>query len=131
MQIEFTGKTAIVTGAAHGFGRAISLAFAKRGASVWVCDILGDELAWGYPVWFLFFIGFVEFVGGLLLIVPRFNVYGAIAIFFVMAGAFVTRIIHGTDLGDALSISFYGVCMLMIVEDGGFLDRFKKSKERV
>ena len=45
MQIEFTGKTVIVTGAAHGFGRAISLAFAKRGASVWACDILGDELA--------------------------------------------------------------------------------------
>ncbi len=45
MQVEFTGKTVIVTGAAHGFGRAISLAFAKRGASVWACDILGDELA--------------------------------------------------------------------------------------
>jgi 3-oxoacyl-[acyl-carrier protein] reductase len=42
--MDFTGKTAIVTGAAHGFGRAISLAFATRGASVWACDLLGDEL---------------------------------------------------------------------------------------
>jgi 3-oxoacyl-[acyl-carrier protein] reductase len=44
MNLDFTGKTAIVTGAAHGFGRAISLAFAERGARVWACDVLEDEL---------------------------------------------------------------------------------------
>jgi len=44
MNIDFTGKAVIVTGAAHGFGRAIALAFAARGASVWACDVLGDEL---------------------------------------------------------------------------------------
>ena len=44
MNIELTGRTAIVTGAAHGFGRAISLAFATRGASVWACDVIDDEL---------------------------------------------------------------------------------------
>ena len=44
MNLEFNGKTAIVTGAAHGFGRAISLAFAARGASVWACDVIDDEL---------------------------------------------------------------------------------------
>ena len=45
MNFNFTTKTVIVTGAAHGFGRAITLAFAKLGATVWGCDILGDELA--------------------------------------------------------------------------------------
>jgi 3-oxoacyl-[acyl-carrier protein] reductase len=44
MELHFGGKTAIVTGAAHGLGRAISLAFAQRGAHVWACDLLKDEL---------------------------------------------------------------------------------------
>jgi 3-oxoacyl-[acyl-carrier protein] reductase len=44
MIIDFSGKTAIVTGAAHGFGRTITLALAKRGAHVWACDILEEEL---------------------------------------------------------------------------------------
>lgn len=44
MNLRFDGKTAIVTGAAHGFGRAISLAFAQRGARVWACDVIAEEL---------------------------------------------------------------------------------------
>ena len=45
MNLDFTGRTALVTGAAHGFGRAISVAFATRGAAVWACDVIEDELA--------------------------------------------------------------------------------------
>jgi 3-oxoacyl-[acyl-carrier protein] reductase len=44
MNFNFTGRTAIVTGAAHGFGRAIAAALAERGAHVWACDVLADEL---------------------------------------------------------------------------------------
>src|SRR5580765_8046946 len=44
MTLDFSGKTALVTGAAHGFGRAIAVAFAERGARVWACDVLDDEL---------------------------------------------------------------------------------------
>jgi 3-oxoacyl-[acyl-carrier protein] reductase len=39
MNIDFTGKSVVVTGAAHGFGRAIALAFASRGAVVHACDV--------------------------------------------------------------------------------------------
>jgi 3-oxoacyl-[acyl-carrier protein] reductase len=45
VHIAFEAKTVIVTGAAHGFGRAISLAFAERGATVWACDIESEEVA--------------------------------------------------------------------------------------
>ncbi len=44
MNLEFSGKSVIVTGAAHGFGRAIAIAFAERGAAVWACDVLENEL---------------------------------------------------------------------------------------
>jgi 3-oxoacyl-[acyl-carrier protein] reductase len=44
MKIRFDGQIAIVTGAAHGFGRAIALRFAALGARVIACDILADEL---------------------------------------------------------------------------------------
>ena len=45
MNIAFTHQTVIVTGAAHGFGRAIALAFAQRGAQVWACDVNAADLA--------------------------------------------------------------------------------------
>jgi 3-oxoacyl-[acyl-carrier protein] reductase len=44
MQFDLAGKTAIVTGAAHGFGRAITLALGRCGATVWAVDRLADEL---------------------------------------------------------------------------------------
>jgi 3-oxoacyl-[acyl-carrier protein] reductase len=44
MNLDFTGKAAVVTGAAHGFGRAITIAFAERGAHVVAVDVLADEL---------------------------------------------------------------------------------------
>ncbi|WP_377299158.1 SDR family NAD(P)-dependent oxidoreductase [Rhizobium sp. SGZ-381] len=39
MNISFEGKIVVVTGAAHGFGRAIAQGFASRGARVYACDV--------------------------------------------------------------------------------------------
>lgn len=45
MTFDFTGQRVVVTGAAHGFGRAIALAFAALGGEVWACDVNTDGLA--------------------------------------------------------------------------------------
>src|ERR1051326_973012 len=43
--LSLEGQTALVTGAAHGFGRAIAKTLADAGATVWGGDVLEPELA--------------------------------------------------------------------------------------
>lgn len=43
--MRFTGKTAVVTGAARGIGRAVALKFAMEGANVVAFDINTEELS--------------------------------------------------------------------------------------
>jgi NAD(P)-dependent dehydrogenase (short-subunit alcohol dehydrogenase family) len=42
---DLSGKTALVTGAASGIGRATALAFARRGADLFLCDLDESGLA--------------------------------------------------------------------------------------
>ncbi len=44
-QLDLGGQIALVTGAAHGIGRAICLTLAEAGAQVWATDLLADGLA--------------------------------------------------------------------------------------
>jgi len=45
MQIRFDGKTVVVSGVGHGFGRCIAETFAQLGARVFGCDLSAVELA--------------------------------------------------------------------------------------
>ena len=45
MQIDLHGQVAVVTGAAHGLGRAIVLLLGQCGAAVWAVDRLAEELS--------------------------------------------------------------------------------------
>lgn len=45
MNISFQGQTVLVTGAAHGFGRAMAQAFVARGARVAALDVNAEGLA--------------------------------------------------------------------------------------
>ena len=69
---------------------------------------------WGYPVWFRIFIGVLETVGGILLVIPPVRHFGGLILFSVMAGALTTRLIHGTSLDDALSIATYAIVFLYL-----------------
>src|SRR6516225_5183513 len=44
MDIYFDNQAVIVTGAARGIGGGIVEGFVERGAKVWACDVLHDEL---------------------------------------------------------------------------------------
>jgi 3-oxoacyl-[acyl-carrier protein] reductase len=44
LDFDFTGKTAIVTGAAHGIGRSICVELGRRGARVFAADLLQADL---------------------------------------------------------------------------------------
>jgi NAD(P)-dependent dehydrogenase (short-subunit alcohol dehydrogenase family) len=43
--LDLTGRTAVITGAARGIGRACAELFAACGAGVAICDLRADELA--------------------------------------------------------------------------------------
>jgi 3-oxoacyl-[acyl-carrier protein] reductase len=43
MQLDFSGKTVIVTGGANGIGLAVSQNFANAGASVWILDLPAEN----------------------------------------------------------------------------------------
>jgi SDR family mycofactocin-dependent oxidoreductase len=48
--MRFEGKTALVTGAARGQGRAHAVALAREGADVAICDICADIASIPYPL---------------------------------------------------------------------------------
>lgn len=45
MEFSFAGKTALVTGAAHGIGRSICVELGRRGARIFAADVLPTDLA--------------------------------------------------------------------------------------
>lgn len=67
---------------------------------------------WGYPVWFRIFIGVLEVVGGVLLIIPRVRIFGGLILCMVMLGALSTRLVFGTGYEDALYLLFMAVSFL-------------------
>jgi uncharacterized membrane protein YphA (DoxX/SURF4 family) len=68
---------------------------------------------WGYPAWLRVSVGWVEVVGGAMLIVPWTATLGALAVAVVMGGAWLTRYLDGRYV-DVVWISSYFVALLWI-----------------
>lgn len=68
---------------------------------------------WGYPVWLRVSVGWVEVVGGTMLIVPWTATAGGVAVAAVMGGAWLTRYLDGRYV-DVAWISGYLVGLLWI-----------------
>lgn len=82
---------------------------------------------WGYPVWFMFLIGFLECLGAILVLIPRTAAYGGLIIAIVMAGALITRSIHGASTTDLVWIFLFGLGGALIAW-GRFSQRWKFKK---
>ena len=67
---------------------------------------------WGYPVWFRIFIGILEMLGALLLLIPKIRHFGGLLLFVIMIGALITRLINGVSFTDVASITFNAVLFL-------------------
>jgi len=61
---------------------------------------------WGFPLWFMFFIGVLEFVSGIFLLVPKLRPWGSAVLAVVMFGALVTRSIFGAINGIAMENAY-------------------------
>ena len=68
---------------------------------------------WGYPAGFHWVVGAVELLGGLLLFVPRFAGYAAVTLGTVMAGAFLTHLLHGEIPGIIATFVFAAVLVML------------------
>ena len=77
---------------------------------------------WGYPVWFMFLIGFLECLGAILILIPRTGAYGGVIIAVVMIGALITRSIHGASTADLVWIFLFAL--------GGALIALGRYKQR-
>ena len=77
---------------------------------------------WGYPRWSLALIGLLEVSGAILLLFPRFAVYGVALLIAIMLGAAYTLVANRE--GISIVRPFIFLCFLIIV---GWLRRSRAS----
>ncbi len=86
---------------------------------------------WGYGLYFMYFIGVLEFTGGIAILLPGISRYGALTLSVVMLGAVITRLIFGTSIDDVIYIVFSMVTMLYISIERGIGTDFQKLRSRI
>lgn len=56
-------------------------------------------VAWGYPVWFRFFVGTLQLAGAITVLIPRVAGIGAAWLWIVMLGAVITELTQDVGFG--------------------------------
>jgi len=74
----------------------------------------GAFARWGYGIYFMHFIGVLEFGGGIAILIPRTASYGGFTLALVMLGALATRLIHGSSTEDVIGILGFMITALLI-----------------
>ena len=77
---------------------------------------------WNYPAWLRILVGGVEVAGALLLLVPWVASYGAISLFVIMLGAWITRF-SGGRMTDVMWITLYMAALAWAAYEWWFLRR--------
>lgn len=86
---------------------------------------------WGYGLYFMYFIGVLEFLGGIGILIPKANKYAAFTLATVMLGAMITRIVFGTSLDDVLWIAFSMITLLYISLEYGMDKELPRLKSKL
>jgi uncharacterized membrane protein YphA (DoxX/SURF4 family) len=75
----------------------LTLAFVGAGAAKLTAQpVMVEQFSrFGYPLWFMYLTGAIEFGAALLVLVPRFAHIAAAALACVMAGAIYAHLTHG------------------------------------
>lgn len=78
---------------------------------------IGMFTGWGYPLWFMYFIGTAEVLGAIGIHVKKVSRYAALGLSFVVVGAIGTHISHGEGLiapipATVLLLSLFGILYL-------------------
>lgn len=71
------------------------------------------EEVWGFPDWFRMAIGGMEFIGGILLIIPGTAFYAALMLSVIMLGATYTHLVLGNPVFTPIPVTCF--VLLMIV----------------
>ena len=81
----------------HIFAAALAAFFVLGGALNLFAspDIRADYARWGYPNWFPYVTGLLEWTAAILLVIPRTRLLGSLLGGAVMAAAAATVLLHG------------------------------------
>ncbi|MGH1467038.1 MAG: DoxX family protein [Cognatishimia sp.] len=73
------------------------------------------ENDYGYPLWFMFLIGWAEVFGAISLFLKRWAIYGALGLELILLGASTMHFFRGDELGVAGLAYFMTVTMAVVI----------------